>query len=152
MPPKIPGELPKTQRKYRKDTVKNTSSSASTKRSSPTGSSSSHAKLRATSSSSATSQNRNDDKIPYSLKDAPAELRPAIKRKQNREHARRSRERKRTEEEKMTQTVHMNASRIRMLETQIQVLTEELFNGDKQGASKSERSPNTEQGFYGDPF
>ncbi|PXF49634.1 hypothetical protein BWQ96_00512 [Gracilariopsis chorda] len=102
-----------------------------------------------------------DDHIPYSLKDAPPELRPAIKRKQNREHAKRSRERKRAEEEDMIRKLECNDARIRMLEQQVETLTEELRNDPApNGMVPSARydrrevpsSPSTKPGFYGDPF
>lgn len=101
-----------------------------------------------------------DDHIPYSLKDAPPELRPAIKRKQNREHAKRSRERKRAEEEDMIRKLDFNDARIRMLEQQVETLTEELRTDPLHSEVPHSRydkrdvpsSPTTKPGFYGDPF
>ncbi|KAI0560642.1 hypothetical protein FGB62_105g08 [Gracilaria domingensis] len=139
---------------------KKTSPSKSRKARSSAGSSASHARQITPSSFSSSSSHyrtKNDDHIPYSLKDAPAELHPAIKRKQSREHSKRSRKRKRKEEQEMVRKMQKNALRIEMLESQVQTLTEELLHQDKlaEGDSRTRdvpNSPSTKPGFYGDPF
>lgn len=74
---------------------------------------------------SSSSQQYAED-LPRSLRNAPLELRPAIRRRQNSESARRCRERKREEEKQIEQRFRNQESRLSSLEQKLDCLTNEL--------------------------
>lgn len=68
------------------------------------------------------------DGLPDSVKNAPADLRAAIRKRQNSESARRSRERNRAEMEHMERKFEENKTRIKDLERTIDKLSSELMD------------------------
>lgn len=66
------------------------------------------------------------EEVPHSVRNASPELRAAIRRKQNSESAKRSRERKKAEENEMHRKVKENSKRIFHLEKQVDDLAATL--------------------------
>eukprot|EP00737_Agarophyton_chilense_P005300 gb/GEZJ01007744.1/.p1 GENE.gb/GEZJ01007744.1/~~gb/GEZJ01007744.1/.p1 ORF type:complete len:206 (-),score=34.97 gb/GEZJ01007744.1/:112-729(-) len=92
--------------------------------------------------------------LPKSVRNAAPELRTAIRRKQNNESAKRSREKKKLEEAEMFRKMQENDTRIGHLEQQVEKLTAALMSEEEKAATRrhTPSSPSTSAGFYGDPF
>ena len=91
-----------------------------------------------------------DDGLPRSVRYAPAELRPEIRRRQNNESSRRFRERRATHIQSMRRMYEENRSRIDDLERVVSQLSEEIT-----ATRPSETVMNASimsDGFYGAPF
>lgn len=87
--------------------------------------------------------------LPKSVKNAPPELRRAIRRNQNNESAKRSRQKKREEDEIMQQQFLENKKRIEYLEKHIDELSTIISNKKKNKESKED--PDTKRPYYGHP-
>lgn len=87
--------------------------------------------------------------LPKSVKHAPAELRAAIRRRQNNEASKRSRDKQRAEMEMMEKKYNENETRLKLLEKQVEELSAELSTRTHRnnGGGSSRRD-----GYYGEPF
>lgn len=83
------------------------------------------------------------DRLPNSLRNAPPELRLAIRRRQNNESARRSRARKKEEEQKIENKVRDCEDRLRKLESTVDELTTELTKERGTNSTNTERRRDT---------
>lgn len=96
--------------------------------------------------------------LPRSVRNAPADLRPAIRRRQNNESAKRSREKKREEDAEMQEVFDQNSERIQQLEKQVDDLTTMLsVKRSMKKRHDSQRKPEYPDGgdgsgFFGIPF
>ena len=82
-----------------------------------------------------------NDSLPRSVKHAPPELRAAIRRRQNNEASKRSRDKQRNEMQLMERKYNENEMRLKSLEEKVEELSAEL-------SPKLRRKPS----FYGAPF
>lgn len=116
------------------------------------------------------SSNEAPPELPKSVRNAPKELRAAIRRRQNNESARRNREKRREEHEQMERQYIENQQRINELERRVEEISSELHSTNesetkrknsstsnkKQVVSSSikqrEAQTSSEKNFYGVPF
>lgn len=80
------------------------------------------------------------EQLPRSVRNAPKELRAAIRRRQNNESAKRSRERRRHEKELMEEKIRENELRLSSLERQVDDLADAIISTYKD--KSPERSNN----------
>lgn len=81
-----------------------------------------------------------EDNLPNSLRNAPPELRLAIRRRQNNESARRSRAKKKEEERLIENKVQKCEDRLRKLETEVEELTSELTKPHGSSSTSTDRA------------
>lgn len=90
------------------------------------------------------SSSENPSDLPKSVRNAPKELRAAIRRRQNNESARRNREKRREEQEQMEKQYLENQQRIKELEKKVEEISSEL-NSSTQSLSKKSASSSTKK-------